>query len=156
MIDSIPQTPSEIKTDSAGEETHVMTVRRSQLLNMPWLLFAVYFCWLIIPVMVFLAKVLKIQCNRFTLTTGRFIEQDGVLNQREEQLELYSIMDITRTATWLQRILGCGDVRLQTSDPTDPDVVIRWIHNPEELTEKIRHHMNEAKKDLRHLQTPVG
>ncbi len=154
MNQTIPQTPSDIASQLSSEEKHILTVRRSQLVNAPWVLLAVYLCWLVVPVILLIAKVLQIQCNSYTLTTARFIERDGVLNQREEQLELYNIKDITRTASWFQRMVGCGDIRLQTADPTNPEVVIRWVYDAGELTESIRHHMNENKRDLRHVQNP--
>lgn len=153
-MESKPLTPPESK--AVNKEHPLRVARRSQLVNLPWVLLAVYFGWLVAPIFILIVKVLAVQYNSFTLTTDRLIEREGVFNQREEQLELYNIKDITRSATWLQRMLGCGDIRLQTSDITNPDLVIRWVYGSEELTESIRQYSNENKRDLRHMQSAVG
>lgn len=119
----------------------------SQLTNIKWILLAVFFYWLIVPVVIAVWKLLELYCHQYTLTTGRLVESKGVLNRYTDQLELSRVQDVRHCARWFQRPFGMGDVIMVTTDRTHPDVCIRWVSNPEWVATAVRNHAKLAKRE---------
>ena len=143
---TIPRNPrrSAARTEQTAEET-VWQGHVSQLTNVRWILFAVFFYWLLVPVVLALWKLLELYCHQYTLTTGRMVESNGVLNRHTDQLELSRVQDVRHRATWLQRLFGKGDVVLVTTDRTHPELCLHWVEDPEWLATEVRNHAKLSK-----------
>lgn len=107
-----------------------------------WTNFGVYllcglFCWLVIPLVILIYKILQLRSHKYELTTQRFRESKGVFTRHRDDLELYRVKDITLEEPFLLRMFGLGNIVLDTSDKTTPVVTIKAV-KAEEVIELIR------------------
>lgn len=127
------------------KESRVWSGHTSQLTNTGWILLAVFFYWLLVPVGIAVWKFIELYCHRYILTTDRLIEKNGVLNRSTDQLELSRVQDVRQRETLLQRLFGKGDVIVVTTDKTHPQVTLRWVGRSSQLADAVRKHAKEAK-----------
>ena len=83
--------------------------------------------------------------NRYRLTTERFFLQRGLLSRQTDEIELFRVKDVSFSQTLLQRLFGCGTIRLLSTDDTTPEVVIEAVARPEQLKDEIREHYRAAR-----------
>ena len=67
----------------------------------------------------------------------RFYIKTGFLNQREDEVRLYRVQDLTVTRSFIQRIFGMGSIHVNSSDKTMGDFGIVKIKNVQEVKEKL-------------------
>jgi uncharacterized membrane protein YdbT with pleckstrin-like domain len=90
--------------------------------------------------------------TRYRITTRRIVIETGVLSKKLEQVDLYRISDYTAERPLGQRIMGTGNLVLQTYDKTTPTVVIAGIKTDVvTLYEKLRT-ATEAEKERRRVR----
>jgi len=96
---------------------------------------------------------LKIRCHRYTITTERLKEEEGVFSKSTDELELFRVKDITFVEPFSLRVFGCGNVLLDTSDKSTPLVVIYAIKDGRDLIDNLRHHVQvmRTKKGVREI-----
>jgi hypothetical protein len=60
-----------------------------------------------------------------------------VFSRRTDSLELYRVKDASFVQPFVMRLVGIGNVELETSDATTPVVVIRGVPDGDSLRERI-------------------
>ena len=93
---------------------------------------------LVIPVILWMVRWWMTKCTKYELTTQRLRIRSGVLNRRLDELELYRVKDYAMEQPLLLRMVGLGNLTLITSDATNPQVVMKAIHDVENVREKLR------------------
>jgi uncharacterized membrane protein YdbT with pleckstrin-like domain len=63
----------------------------------------------------------------YRVTSRRVVVETGVLSKKLEQVDLYRINDYTVERPFLQRMMGTGNLVLDTMDKTAPRLEIRRI-----------------------------
>ena len=123
----------------ATRETDVLWhATEGQVVNaLPFFLAGLFF-WLVIPVGWALWQFIKTAKHSYTLTNVRLIEESGVLVRRMEAVELYRVKDISTSGTVLQRMFGCGQVIVKSSDATTPTLVLNAVPNPIQVSALLR------------------
>jgi uncharacterized membrane protein YdbT with pleckstrin-like domain len=133
-VNAIDYTPARYDPDGeplwADREGHVASFGR-------YFLCAV-FCWLMIPILFGLARYLRVSRHTYVLTAQRLREESGILFRRTEELELYRVKDVSIDQPFLQRLVGCGRVILETTDRSTPHVVLEAIPDPLAVADLIR------------------
>lgn len=123
-----PPLPAVVPSGPPGTgEALVWRGRPSQVVNLGWFFVAIAFCWLIVPVLVALWRLLVVLCTRYELTTERLRRTGGVLSRVTEEMELYRVKDTRLSEPWWLRLFKLGDIELVASDVTTPRLVIRAI-----------------------------
>jgi len=84
--------------------------------------------------------------ERYTITTDRLKLVRGLLSRRTENFELIRVQDIDYSQGVHERILGIGDIKIRGHDPSDPDIVLRNVPDPEAVYELLRKTWLEARK----------
>jgi membrane protein YdbS with pleckstrin-like domain len=72
-----------------------------------------------------LPRLLRWQGTRYTLTSQRMVARYGVLNRRDQQVNLVSVRNLTVHESLLQRLVRSGNISLETGHQgvvTFPDV----------------------------------
>ena len=82
----------------------------------------------------------------------RFYIKTGFLNQREDEVRLYRVQDLTITRSFIQRIFGMGSIHVNSSDKTMGDFEIRNIKNVAEVKEKLSE-LVEIQRDKKRVNT---
>ena len=96
------------------------------------------FLGLAIPLLWATARWIEVRSQVYEITSERIRVSTGLLSRTTTELELYRIRDYTVTEPLWLRIVGCGNIILQTADRTNPQVKITAVPNVNLLKDKIR------------------
>lgn len=127
----------------------------SQVINFGTYVLCVLFCWLIVPIFIALVKWIETRNRVYELTTERILITTGVFGKRTEQLELYRVKDMTLEQPFWKRQFGVGDIRLITSDPINPHLLLEAVPNATELKEQLRKNVEACRDRKRVSQLDV-
>lgn len=82
----------------------------------------------------------------YVITNERIKVVKGLLGKDYENFELIRIQDIDFAQTFGERILSIGDIRIKGADPSQGEIVLRNIKNPNEVYELLRKAWLAARK----------
>jgi uncharacterized membrane protein YdbT with pleckstrin-like domain len=83
-------------------------------------------------------RYLVTRCQSFKLTDQRLVISSGVLNKKNEQVELFRVKDIAWEEPLLLRLFKLGRLTITSTDRTDPIATINAIQGGEALVETFR------------------
>lgn len=98
---------------------------------------------------------LPLSFTKYRLGENILIQEMGILNLREEDVQLYRIMDIETNKPFVQRIFGCGTVIVHSSDKTAPVLELKSIKNPDVVKALLYEKVEEAKTARRMRTTEL-
>jgi membrane protein YdbS with pleckstrin-like domain len=101
--------------------------------------------WLLLPALLGLIRYLQVRNHVYTLTTQRLSERSGIIFVRSDTCELYRVKDISVELPLLQRLLGCGNVILTTSDVSTPYIVLEAVHDPMAVADLMRDNVERCR-----------
>jgi uncharacterized membrane protein YdbT with pleckstrin-like domain len=85
--------------------------------------------------------------THYKITSQRVVIEQGVFSKRMEQLDLYRVVDYVVERPFGQRIMGTGNIILETIDKTTPEIRIVGIKTDVmKLYEKLRYSTEQEKK----------
>ncbi len=84
--------------------------------------------------------------EKYIVTNERIKIIHGMLSRNIENFELIRVQDIDFKQNVGERVLGIGDIFIHGHDPSDPQVILRNVHNPEEIYETLRRAWMDARK----------
>lgn len=76
---------------------------------------------------------LPISFTRYILTSTVLYTRTGFLNVKEDEIELYKIVDKVMMFPLGQRIVGCGTVKLTSKDSDTPEKLLKSVKKPREV-----------------------
>jgi uncharacterized membrane protein YdbT with pleckstrin-like domain len=106
---------------------------------------------LIVPLVMWIVRWVITKSTQYTLTNERLLIAHGILNRREENLELYRVRDYSMEQPFALRMMGLGNIRMITSDSVTPTVSILAIPDCEKVREALRHSV-EAARDRKRVR----
>lgn len=98
---------------------------------------------------------LPLSFTKYMLGENILMREMGILNLREEDVQLYRIMDIETNKPFVQRIFGCGTVIVHSSDKTAPVLELKSIKNPDAVKSLLYEKVEEAKTARRMRTTEL-
>jgi uncharacterized membrane protein YdbT with pleckstrin-like domain len=98
-----------------------------------------------VPVMIAIWKWLVVANTRYELTTQRLRTRRGVLNKHLDELELYRVRDYKLEQPLFLRLFSLSSVILQTSDRSNPELMLRAIPRGDTLREQMRTYVEAAR-----------
>ena len=113
-------------------------------------------CILVVPIPWALWRALATRSHRYVLTDQRLKTTRGVFNRITDDIELYRVKDTQFRQTFWQRMVGIGDVALNTSDTTTPNVVLADIGDAEGVREQVRSLVEKRRDAKRVREMDVG
>jgi uncharacterized membrane protein YdbT with pleckstrin-like domain len=94
-------------------------------------------CILVIPIPWAIWRWLSTRCFAYEVTNQRIRIRQGVFSRRTDSLELYRVKDASFVQPFVMRLVGIGNVELETSDTTTPILAIRGVPDADRLREQI-------------------
>lgn len=83
---------------------------------------------------------------RYQITSERVRVVEGMVGKMREDIELVRVQDIDQTQGVSERMLGVGDIHIQSHDPSSPELVLRNVRKPIEVHEILRRAVLNARK----------
>lgn len=121
-----------------------------------WLAIAYDWRWLALAVPAALWALwvnLETKHHVYSLSTERLRLSRGVISKRHDDLELYRVKDTTLEEPLLLRVFRLGDIVLDTSDRSTPQVRIHAIRDAKHVRELLRTSIEElrTRKNVREV-----
>ena len=82
----------------------------------------------------------------YTVTTERIRISLGAFGKDHEAVELVRLQDIDYTQTAAERLVNIGDITIRSADASNPNIVLRNVSSPSEVSEIIRRAWLDARK----------
>lgn len=83
--------------------------------------------------------------TRYALSEDRLFLSVGFLSIKDDEMLLYRVRDITVSRSLWQRMFGVGTITIQSSDKSQPVLVLKNIKNPIPTKELIHDCVEEMK-----------
>jgi uncharacterized membrane protein YdbT with pleckstrin-like domain len=94
-----------------------------------------------------LYAVLRARGTTYKITSQRIVIESGIFSKRMEQLDLYRIVDYVVERPFGQRIMGTGNIVLESMDKTTPEIRIHGIKTDVmKLYEQLRYSTEQEKR----------
>ncbi len=71
--------------------------------------------------------------NYLGLTKRSIVRRTGVFNKQERAVPLNQVQDISIDYGIVRRMLGHGDIRIETAGSSGTEIIMKNIHKPEEF-----------------------
>lgn len=94
-------------------------------------------------------KMLELNAWQYELSSQRIMIKRGVLSRRIDDLELYRVRDLSIEQPLHYRVLGLGNLVMETSDRSHPHMVIPAVAKPHDLLNLIRTNVEERRRVTR-------
>ena len=85
--------------------------------------------------------------TKYELTPSRLVISTGFINQREEEIRLYRVKDVTYTQTLIERIGGTGTLRIISNDASIPEIHLDHIKNARKVKYVISQSVEVARRE---------
>lgn len=93
---------------------------------------------------------LPLSFTKYELDEERLFIKTGVFTQKEDEVRLYRIMDLSLTRTLGQRIFGVGTIHCSSGDKTLGDFDIVSVKKPSDVKETLSK-LVEAQRDKKRV-----
>jgi Bacterial PH domain/zinc-ribbon domain len=77
--------------------------------------------------------------TRYKLTNERLIVERGFVRRHVEQIDLFRVHDVNYRQGIMERVFGMGDIGVETTDATSPDIKLTDISDPNRVKDLIWH-----------------
>lgn len=88
--------------------------------------------------------------TRYALTEEKLLISTGFLSQKEEEVRLYRIMDITLKRSFGERIFGLGTIHCCSADRSTPEFDIRRVKKSAQVKELLSDSV-ESQRDAKRV-----
>ena len=96
-----------------------------------------------LPIMLIIAAVtlvwglLETMRWKYTFTNRRLVVRHGLLSVQEQTARLARVQDLTLRQTFLGRMLGVGNLEVDTAGSEGGAMELKWLDRPTEVREKL-------------------
>jgi len=80
---------------------------------------------------------LPLSFTTYYLTNEKLLIDTGFINQNEEEIRLYRIMDLSLKRTIGERMFGLGSIHVCSADKSAPEFTIKRIKNSREVKDLL-------------------
>ncbi len=108
----------------------------------------IVFVGLLVPVFLAFSRWSATRSNIYEITTERIRVSQGMLSRTTTEMELYRVRDYTIVEPFWLRLVGCGNLVLQTADRSNPLLVLHAVPRVAALKDEVRNH-TERMRQLR-------
>ncbi len=110
---------------------------------------------LFVPIGMWAVRWYATRSTVYELTTERLRTTAGILNRREDELELYRVKDYAVERPFVLRMMGLGNLTIVTADASTPTVFIKAIAGVEAVRDHLRQAVESARDRKRVRQMDV-
>lgn len=76
---------------------------------------------------------MPISLTRYILTESKLITRVGLLNIKEDEIELYRVYDKSISLSLWQRMVGCGTIKMLSKDTDTPTKLLQSVRHPRDV-----------------------
>ena len=118
----------------------------SQVVNLGYIILCILFCWLVIPIIMMIVRILKTKFTKTTITTTEILSEHGIFSKTIDELLLKRVTDVRLSQPFWLRIFGLSTITVATTDVTDGALQIKGIPNGKQVWQQLREAVAEERK----------
>jgi membrane protein YdbS with pleckstrin-like domain len=130
-----------------------MTFQKDHHWPSPWWINVVL---VVIGLLFFIIPVMIVKSVRYRISNYRIDFERGIFGKKIDTLELWHVEDIHFEQSFLDRILGVGNITVVSHDDTTPRLVMIGIPNPRPLFETLKQRVIAVKRQRGVVKMDVG
>lgn len=89
-------------------------------------------------------RMLALRSHRYGVSNQRILVESGVFSKSLAEIDVRTIDDITFRQTFVERLLGIGQIAILSSDPSNARVRLVGVPDPRQVRELIRNSAYQA------------
>jgi membrane protein YdbS with pleckstrin-like domain len=89
-------------------------------------------------------RMLALRSHRYGVSNQRIMVESGVFSKTLVEVDMRTIDDITFHQTFVERLLGIGQIAIVSSEPSTPSVKLVGVPDPRQIRELIRNSAYQA------------
>ena len=101
-----------------------------------------------VPLLFAFVRWWQTRSQKYEITTERIRTSTGILSRRTSELELYRVRDYTIVEPFWLRLIGRGNLLIETADRSTGNLVLRAVPGVSALKDQVRVH-TERMRQLR-------
>jgi membrane protein YdbS with pleckstrin-like domain len=121
-----------------------------------WPIWWITVACIILGLLFLLIPVLIVKSVRYRISNYRIDYERGIFGKRIDTLELWHVEDIRFDQSFLDRILGVGNITVISHDDTTPKLTMIGIPNPRPLFETLKQRVIAVKRQRGVVKMDVG
>lgn len=121
----------------------------SQYKNLGVFILCGLFCWLVVPIVLAVARYLQTKLKVYELTNERLKITQGVFTKATSTVELYRVKDIEMRQPFWYRMLGLENLHVTTSDVSSPFLLLDAIPKAAGVADKLRNQVEAVRVQKR-------
>ncbi len=121
-----------------------------------WPIWWITLACIVLGLLFLLIPVLIVKSVRYRISNYRIDYERGIFGKRIDTLELWHVEDIRFDQSFLDRILGVGNITVISHDDTTPNLTMIGIPNPRPLFETLKQRVIAVKRQRGVVKMDVG
>jgi membrane protein YdbS with pleckstrin-like domain len=117
-----------------------------------WLTFAL----VVLGLISLIIPILIVKSVRYRISNYRIDYERGILGKRIDTLELWHVEDIRFEQSFVDRLLGVGNLTVISHDDTTPKLTMNGIPNPRPLFETLKQRVIAVKRQRGVVKMDIG
>ena len=114
------------------------TISPSQWLNLPFFILGIVLIQTGLFPILALIKYIEILCWKYEFNERTIVERKGILSVTRREIHYYRIKSIKIDEPFWMRLVGISNVSITTSDPYQPELVLKGVPNGQLYRSKLR------------------
>lgn len=120
----------------------------SQMINLGSILIGIFLCWLFVPLVLMIVRLLETKCTRTTITTTEIISERGVFSKTIDEILLKRVTDVRLVQPFWLRIFGLSNLYITTTDVTHNLLVIKGVKDGKTIWYALRDAVSEQRQGV--------
>ena len=125
----------------------------SQWVNFIWGIFGIGLCWLVLPIVIFIARMIIIGNIHYRFGEKTITEKRGVFSHKMREMHYFRIKSIRTERPFLMRLVGLSNIYMVSSEPYMLEIKLWAVSNGEEYTKFIKDRIYFWRKNLEIKET---
>ena len=101
---------------------------------------------LILPAAIALSKYIRLKSIEYDLTSQRLRITSGLVSRKIVEVELFRIRDLSLEQSFVERLIGIGNIEALSSDKDAEAIHLVGVHHPQDVKEQLRTHVMESRR----------
>ena len=114
------------------------TISPSQWLNLPFFILGIALIQTGLFPILALIKYIEILCWKYEFNERTIVERKGIFSVTRREIHYYRIKSIKIDEPFWMRLVGISNVSITTSDPYQPELVLKGVPNGQLYRSKLR------------------
>ena len=111
---------------------------------------------LVLGIIALVIPVLLTRSVRYRIGNYRIDYERGIFSRRIDTLELWHVDDISFRQSFLNRILGVGNIEIISNDDTTPQLTLKGLPNPRQIFDQLKQRVIAVKRQRGVIKMDMG